>query len=420
MEERLLINGGKKLHGKIKVEGSKNAFLPIMAATVLCEEEIMLENYVDLSDLEVMRTILEILNIKSELSNSSLYINTKDCTNNKITHELSQKMRASIIILGALLSKFRSAVVAYPGGCKIGSRPIDLHLKGFRDLGVRIIERHGYIYCHGENMKAGKVVLDFPSVGATQSLMMCATLLEGETTLVGAAKEPEIVDLQNFLNAMGARVDGAGTDCIRICGVKKLHGCKYSVLPDRIVAGTYLLATAVCGGDVLVEGAISAHNESLISFLKQTACQIETFSDKIRLKANKRLVSIEKIQTMPFPFFPTDLQAQMMVLQSVSKGVCLLQENLFENRFSHVMELKKMGADIVVKDRTALIKGVEKLYGADVFASDLRAGACLVMAGMKAEGYTTVHNIEYIDRGYEKIEERYKLLGADIKRIKIE
>lgn len=417
MEDKLLINGGTLLNGKIKVDGAKNAFLPILAASVLCEDEICLENYVDLQDLRCMREILQVLNITSKAEAETLYINSKNSKNEKITHDLTQKVRASIFILGPMLAKFGHISIAYPGGCKIGSRPIDIHLKSFKALGARIIEKHGYIYCHGEAMKSGDVILDFPSVGATESLMMCACLLKGRTILKNVAKEPEIVDLQNFLVSMGAKVFGAGTDQIVIEGVEKLHGCTYKVMPDRIVAGTYLLATAICGGDVVVEGAISSHNESLISFLKQTACKIEIQNDKIRLRATKRLSSIEKIQTMPYPFFPTDLQPQMMVLQSVSQGTCLLQENIFENRFGLVGELKKMGADIVVKDRSALIKGVEKLYGADVFACDLRAGAALVLAGMKAEGYTTVHNVGFVDRGYFKIEEKYKALGADIKRI---
>ena len=420
MEERLIINGGHQLQGKIKVDGSKNAFLPIMAGCVLCDGEITLENYAKLKDLNSMRVILQHLGIETQELGRSLYINTKSIENNKITHDLTQKVRASIFLLGPLLARFRSASIAYPGGCKIGARPIDLHLKAFKTLGARIVEKHGYIYCFGENLKAGDVFFDFPSVGATESLMMCACLLKGETTLKNVAKEPEIVDLQNFLNTLGAKISGAGTDQIKIVGVKKLHGGKYKVMPDRIVAGTYLLATAVCGGDVIVDGALLRDNESLVSFLKQTACQIETFNDKIRLKVSNRLSSIEKIETRPFPFFPTDLQSQMMVLQSVSKGVCLIQENLFENRFGVVPELKKMGTDIVVKDRTALVKGVEKLYGADVFSTDLRAGASLVLAGMKAEGYTTIHNVEFIDRGYEKIEEKYNFLGADIKRVKIE
>lgn len=417
MEDKLYINGGKPLNGKIKVEGAKNSLLPILAGSVLCNGEIELENYVEISDLLNMRDILQTLNVKTFAEGEKLFIDAKNVENVRIPHELSQKVRASIFLLGAILGRFREAVIAYPGGCKIGSRPIDIHIKGFKALGAKVIERHGYIYCHGQNMKTANLVLDFPSVGATESLMMCATLLDGVTTIKNPAKEPEIVDLQNFLNSMGARVKGAGSDCIVIEGVKSLHSTSFKVMPDRIVAGTYLLATATCGGDVLVDGAILSHNESLIAFLKQTACQIETFDDKIRLKADRRLSSIEKIETYPYPLFPTDLQAQMMVLQAVSKGTCLIKENVFENRFGQVMELNKMGADIVVKDRTAFVKGVEKLYGADVYATDLRAGACLVMAGMKAEGYTTVHNVHYIDRGYKDIEEKFNLLGADIKRI---
>ena len=420
MEEKLLVYGGRKLHGSVKVDGAKNAFLPIMAGCVLCDGEIELENFVHLLDIENMREILKTLNIKTHSNDRQLYIDTREIQNAKITHERTQKVRASIFLLGPLLARFKRAVIAYPGGCNIGSRPIDLHLGAFKTLGAKVLERHGYIFCDGTNLKAGNVIFDFPSVGATESVMMCACLLEGETVLKNVAKEPEIVDLQNFLNAMGAHVSGAGEDEIRVVGVKKMHGGNFHVMPDRIVAGTYLLATAICGGDIVVDGAILKDNESLVSFLKQTACQIEVFDDKIRLKADQRLCAIPKIETRPFPFFPTDLQSQMMVLQAVSSGVCLLQENVFENRFAVASELKKMGADIVVTDRTALVRGVEKLYGADVFASDLRAGASLVLAGLKAEGYATVHNVHYIDRGYEKIEERYKLLGADIKRIKIE
>ncbi|MGN1200757.1 MAG: UDP-N-acetylglucosamine 1-carboxyvinyltransferase [Candidatus Caccovivens sp.] len=417
MNEKLLIMGGHSLNGIVKVSASKNAFLPILAGTILCDGEIELKNLVHLSDIENMCRILNILQISTTQNDERLYIDTRNIKNNKISNDLTQKVRASIFMLGALLGRFRSAVIAYPGGCKIGARPIDIHIKGFKALGARVIERHGYIYCHGQNLKAGTVVLDFPSVGATESLMMCATLLKGTTVLKNTAKEPEIVDLQNFLNACGAKIVGAGTDCIVVEGVEKLHGCSYVVMPDRIEAGTFLLAAATCSGDVLVDGAIAKHNESLLSFLRQTACQIKTFDDKIRLKVSERLSSIEKIETMPYPYFPTDLQAQMMTLQAVSRGVCLLKENIFENRFSQVAELRKMGADIVQSGQMALIKGVERLYGADVYAGDLRAGASLVMAGLKAEGYTSVYNVHYIDRGYEKIEEKFSKLGADIKRI---
>lgn len=417
MEEKLLINGGSTLCGEVKVEGAKNALLPLLAATVLSEDEYQISNYVDLEDLKNMREILSLLGVETKSSSNEIFINSKHINNTKITHELTQKLRASIFILGALLGKFKKAEIAYPGGCQIGSRPIDIHIKGFKALGAKVVEKHGYIYCNGENLKAGEVLLDFPSVGATESLMMCACLLDGETILKNVAKEPEIVDLQNFLVAMGANINGAGSDCIKIVGVKKMHGCAYKAIPDRIVAGTYILATAVCGGNVLVDGAIFEHNQSLVSFLKQTACQIETYNDKIRVKANKRLSSIENIETKPFPFFPTDLQSQMLVLQSVSSGVSIIQENMFENRYGIVPELKKMGADIVLRGKTALVKGVDTLFGADVCASDLRAGAGLVIAGMKAEGYTTISNVGLIARGYKNIEERYNSLGADIKRI---
>ena len=417
MEEKLLINGGSTLCGEVKVEGAKNALLPLLAATVLSEDEYQISNYVDLEDLKNMREILSLLGVETKSSSNEIFINSKHIKNTKITHELTQKLRASIFILGALLGKFKKAEIAYPGGCQIGARPIDIHIKGFKALGAKVVEKHGYIYCNGENLKSGEVLLDFPSVGATESLMMCACLLDGETTLKNVAKEPEIVDLQNFLVAMGANINGAGSDCIKIVGVKKMHGCAYKAIPDRIVAGTYILATAVCGGNVLVDGAIFEHNQSLVSFLKQTACQIETYNDKIRVKANKRLSSIENIETKPFPFFPTDLQSQMLVLQSVSSGVSIIQENMFENRYGIVPELKKMGADIVLKGKTALVKGVDTLFGADVCASDLRAGAGLVIAGMKAEGYTTISNAGLIARGYKNIEERYNSLGADIKRI---
>lgn len=417
MENKFLINGGTKLFGEIKVDGSKNALLPILAACVLCDGKIELENYVDIADVKNMREILSVLNIVTEEKENFLFVDSTDAKNQKITYELTKKLRASIFLLGALLGKFGSAIIAYPGGCKIGARPIDIHLKGFQELGVKLVESHGYIYCDGKNMKPSQITLSYPSVGATESLMMCASVLVGKTTLKNVAKEPEVVDLQNFLNEMGAKISGAGTDCITIEGTKKLKGGKWKVMPDRIVAGTYILSVATCGGDVVIDGAIARHNESLISFLKQTACQIEIFNDKIRVKADKRLSSIANIQTFPYPFFPTDLQPQMMVLQSVSQGTCVLQENVFENRFGLVPELKKMGADIVVKDRTALVVGVEKLLGADVVASDLRAGASLVVAGMKAEGYSTVYNVDVIDRGYKNIEEKFNLLGADIKRV---
>ncbi len=419
MEQQLIVSGGKRLVGELEIEPSKNAFLPILAACVLCEGEIFLENFVDLSDILCMREILESLNVHSFLQNGGIYIDARNVRNNKITHEMTQKIRASIFISGALLSRFRNAVVAFPGGCKIGARPIDLFVKGFRALGVNVVEKHGYIYCHGQNMHAGEVIFDFPSVGATESLIMCATLLDGVTTLKNVAKEPEIVDLQNFLNLCGAKISGAGTDQIVVEGVKSLHGTSFSVMPDRIVAGTYLLAAATVGGDVLLKNFRLKDSESLISFLRQTACKIDIKGDTIRLKASGRQPCIESVQTLPFPFFPTDLQSQMLVLQSVSNGSSIIEENVFENRFAIVPELCKMGAKIAVRGRAAHVYGVEKLFGADVSSCDLRAGAALVIAGMKAEGYTTICNVHFIDRGYEKIEEKFGALGAEIRRVNV-
>ena len=419
MEETIFINGGRKLVGEVSVNASKNAFLPIMAGCILCDEQVCLKNYVHISDLALMREILGQLNVSSVLSRRELVLDMSKLQNNKLSHVLTQKMRASIFLLGPMLARFRSAVIAYPGGCKIGTRPIDIHIKSFKSLGAKIIEKHGYLFCNGENLKAGDVTLDFPSVGATESLMMCCVLLKGRSVLRNVAKEPEIVDLEKFLQKMGAKISGAGGDYIVIDGVDKLHGCDFSVMPDRVVAGTYILAVATCGGDALIHGAIAEHNETLLAFLRQSACNIDIEHDKIRIRVGNRLPSIEKIQTMPYPHFPTDLQSQMLVLQSVCKGNCVLKENLFESRFGIVPELIKMGANIVLNGNTAYIQGVEDLFGADVFATDLRAGAGLIIAGLKAEGYTTIHNPFYIDRGYEDIEQKLRYLGAEIKRREI-
>ena len=298
MEEKLIINGGKKLYGQIKVDSSKNAFLPILAGTLLCNNQVCLKNYVNLSDLRAMRQILEELDCNTYLNGNNLIIDPTNASFSRIGHELTTKLRASIFLLGPMLARFKKAIIAYPGGCRIGARPIDIHLKGLRALGTKILERHGYLYCYGENMKSGTFVLDFASVGATESLMMSAILLSGRTTLKNVAKEPEVEDLQNFLNAMGARINGAGTDTIVIDGVNSLSGGEYCVMSDRIVAGTYLLAAASCGGEIELTNTNPKHNESLISFLSQTACKIESFSDKIKLKADKRLSSIKKIQTL--------------------------------------------------------------------------------------------------------------------------
>lgn len=419
-EEVFLIQGGNSLSGELKVEASKNAYLPILASTILCVRNIEFLNVPDFSDIENMCEILKVLNVKIKRENNFLSVNTDSVVNAKISHELTAKLRASIFLLGALLGRFRQAVISYPGGCKIGTRPIDIHLKAFRSLGVKIVEKHGYIYCNAGNMKAGKVVFPSVSVGATESLMMCAALLEGETILYNVAKEPEIKELERFLNQMGAKIRGAGTDTIRITGVKKLTGGEFSVFPDRIIAGTYLILGSLCGKNLHISNFKKEDNEFLLNILKETACDFKLKNGNIIVTAQKRNPSYKFVETLPFPSFPTDLQPQFMVMETLAKGTSVIKENLFENRFNQTMELTKMGADILVKDRLAIISGVEKLFGADVYASDLRAGAGLVIAGLMAEGYTTLHNIHFIDRGYERLEKKLKGVGADIKRVQIE
>ena len=419
-EEVFLIQGGNSLSGELKVEASKNAYLPILASTILCDGNIEFLNVPKFLDIENMCEILKVLNVKIKRENNFLSVNTDSVVNAKISHELTAKLRASIFLLGALLGRFRQAVISYPGGCKIGTRPIDIHLKAFRSLGVKIVEKHGYIYCNAGNMKAGKVVFPSVSVGATESLMMCAALLEGETILYNVAKEPEIKELERFLNQMGAKIRGAGTDTIRITGVKKLSGGEFSVFPDRIIAGTYLILGSLCGKNLHISNFKKEDNEFLLNILKETACDFKLKNDNIIVTAQKRNPSYKFVETLPFPSFPTDLQPQFMVMETLAKGTSVIKENLFENRFNQTMELTKMGADILVKDRLAIISGVEKLFGADVYASDLRAGAGLVIAGLMAEGYTTLHNIHFIDRGYERLEEKLKGVGADIKRVQIE
>lgn len=417
MKEKFLINGGKILSGEIEVEASKNAYLPILAGSILCEDRVTFLNTPNFLDIENMCEILKILNVKVKRDGKLLSLDLRSKKNEKISHEYTNKLRASIFLLGPLLAVFKQAVISYPGGCNIGTRPIDIHINAFKSLGVKIVERHGYIYCNAQNMKAGKVVFSSVSVGATESVMMSAVLLKGKTTLYNVAREPEIKELARFLNAMGAKIYGAGTEKIEIEGVKKLKGVEFSVCKDRIIAGTHLLLGALIGKNMRVIGAKREDNEILFDILKKSVCSFKEDNSGVVISSCGRSEACKFIETLPYPNFPTDLQPMFMAFETLSQGTCVIKENLFENRFNHVMELIKMGADIFVKDRLAIIKGVEKLYGADVFASDLRAGAGLVLAGLVAEGYTTIHNIHYIDRGYERLEEKYRELGADITRL---
>ncbi len=415
--DKIVVKGGNSLIGELEISSAKNSYLPILAGSILCSGEVVLHKYPKYDDVINMIEILENLGGKSQVQDSSLILDMKNLSGYEIPRELASLTRSSIFSLGSILGRFKFAKVAYPGGCEIGARPIDLHIKGLEALNVKVVDRRGYLTCDGKNMRGGDVHLDFPSVGATENVMMAGVLSKGKTRIFNAAKEPEIVDLQNFLNKAGAKIKGAGTTTITIEGVEKLGSVEYTPIPDRIIAGTYIIATAMCGGDVMLTNAKSEHLQALISKLDNNCCKISVKGDKIRVISNGRHKSINKIETMPYPGFPTDLQPQIMALETISDGTCVIVENLFETRFKHVGELVKMGAQILVEGRSAVIKGVEKLYGAEVTATDLRGGAGLVLAGLVADGYTTISNIGQIKRGYESIESDLKKLGADIKKV---
>ncbi len=415
--EAFRICGGRKLNGSLEIPTAKNAILPILAGSIMSGGLVVVKDCSKFSDIINMTEILDYIGAKNIFDGRDLHIQAQLADKNYIGEEYTKKVRSSIFMLGPLLAKFRKATVAYPGGCNIGNRPIDLHLKGLRALNVKIDERHGYIYCDGNNMKSGEIHLDFPSVGATENLMMASVMLRGKTTIYNAAKEPEISDLQNFLNAMGAKISGGGTSTIVVQGVKHLKGCVYRPISDRIITGTYMIACAMVGGKCAFENVEKEHNLAIIDKLKQSGVKISYKKRILMVSSNGKPKSIENIETMPYPGFPTDLQSQILTLQTISRGTSVITENLFETRFKIVDQLTKMGADITIKNRMAIVKGVQKLYGATVSAFDLRGGAGLAIAGLAAEGYTTVEDVYHIDRGYECMESDLQQLGADIKRI---
>ncbi|MGN1222060.1 MAG: UDP-N-acetylglucosamine 1-carboxyvinyltransferase [Christensenellales bacterium] len=417
MMEKLKIHSGHKLYGSLDICSSKNAILPMLAGSVLCGGKVTLNKIPNFSDISKMCEILASLGAKITMQDDILQIDSSFVDKYLVSNDLGKDLRGSIILLGALLSKFRFGVVGYPGGCNIGSRPIDLHLKGLRALGVKITEEHGYLFCDGKNMKPATIVFEKVSVGATENLMLASVLLKGKTVLKNVAKEPEIVDLANFLNGMGARVVGAGTNKITIYGVDKLHDINYTPIADRIVAGTYMVAVAMTGGNVEFCNINPKHLSAITKKLAVCGCNVDTKNDKIILSANERCKALKSITTGAYPKFPTDMQSLFLSLQSISKGKCTITENLFEGRFKQVPELIKMGADIKVMCNMAYVNGVEKLSGADVTATDLRAGAGLVLCGLVADGYTTVYDIHHIDRGYDHIENDLSKLGADIVRL---
>ena len=418
--EQFFIVGGNKLEGEVEVDCAKNSILPIMACSILIEGQVRIEKAVKYSDVLAMCKILEHIGAKTWWDKEDLLIEPSTLTGNDVPECLADCVRASIFCLGPILARQKSVKIAYPGGCDIGLRPIDIHLQGAKTLGAKIVEKNGYIYAGFDKMCPSDVFLPFPSVGATENLMMLALGIEGTTRLIGCAKEPEIIDLQNFINKAGGCVRGAGGDVIVIEGGKKLHSVSYKVMPDRIEAGTFLIAGAMCGGEICVKGAIEDHNRELLAKLTQSACNFKVENDNIILIRKEKLKSFGEIETGPYPAFPTDLQSQMCALACFCEGVNLIVENVFESRNKHLLGLKKLGGDIISKNGVTIIKGKEKLFGASVSSTDLRGGASLVLAGLASEGYTTVDNIHFIDRGYFKIEDKITALGGMIKRIDIE
>lgn len=417
--EYMLVRGGNKLNGNVKIEGAKNAALPLLAATLLASEgRTTLSNVPILSDIIMMEHVLRALNaeVSFDKDQNTMVIDATRNLNIEAPYEFVSKMRASIVVMGPLLARNLHAKVAMPGGCAIGKRPIDLHLKGFEALGAKIIQTAGYIEAKADKLRGAHIYLDFPSVGATQNIMMAAVLAEGETVMENVAREPEIVDLANMLNKMGAKIKGAGTETMRIEGVKKLHGVDYAVVQDRIEAGTFMVAAAMTQGNVLIEDAIMEHNIPLISKLREMGVEVTEEENGIRVIGPKNLKGTD-IQTMPHPGFPTDMQAQMTAIQILAQGTSLATETVFENRFQHLAQMERMNAKYSVTGNTAHIEGGHKLYGAEVEATDLRAAAALILLGLCAEGETKVTHLEFLDRGYYNFHEKLRALGADIERV---
>ena len=420
--EKLIVKGGNRLVGAVKTSGAKNAVLPIIAASILGTTPSHLDEVPMLEDVHTISEVLKCLGLAVECSpeKNVLDIDSTEITSYEAPYELVRTMRASFLVMGPLLARIGKARISMPGGCAIGARPIDIHLKGFEALGVKIEQGHGYIEASApEGLKGTSIYFDFPSVGATENIMMAASLAEGTTILENAAEEPEIVDLANYLNKMGAKIRGAGTDTIRIEGVHKLHGADYTIIPDRIEAGTYMIAAAMTGGDIVVENVLPEHQKPLIAKLREAGAVVEEDIDKVRVIGKNPLKAVS-IKTLPYPGFPTDMQAQMMAMMVIAEGRSKVTETVFENRFMHVVELNRMGAQISTEGRSAVIDGPCKLTGCDVRATDLRAGAAMILAGLVAEGTTRIGDLHHIDRGYENIVAKLKNLGADIERVDVD
>ena len=415
------INGGKRLEGAVTISGAKNAALAIIPAVILSGESCLLENLPEIEDVRIVEEILTSMGADiSRTPDGSMRIDPSGISTFSVTGEMVSSMRASYYLLGALLGRYKKAEIALPGGCAIGQRPIDQHIKGMRALGADIVIQGGSVKARADRLRGAEIYLDVVSVGATINIMLAAVAAEGQTIIANAAKEPHVVDVANFPNMMGANVKGAGTDVIRIQGGRRLHGCTYAVIPDQIEAGTFMIAAAATRGDVIINNVIPTHLEAISAKLMESGVTVSEGDDGrdffIRVSADKRPRAVN-IKTLPYPGFPTDLQQPMMALLATAEGNSFIMENIFENRFNHVPELAKMGASISISSRTATVEGVEKLYGAPLCASDLRAGAALVIAALAAEGESTISQIHFIDRGYEFLEQKLRALGADIMRI---
>ena len=417
MMESFVVCGGRRLSGELRVDGAKNAALPILAACVLTQEEIVLHDMPQITDVQRMVEILQMLGCSVCCEGHDITVDGSGMCRHEMPDGLSKQIRSSIFMLGPILSRFRQATVTYPGGCEIGMRPIDLHLAGLRALGVVIREEGGVVHCDGRGMHAGEVHLDYPSVGATENVMMASVCLMGETVIHNAAREPEIADLAAFINRMGGRVKGAGSAVITVEGVKALHGAEYTPMPDRIVAGTLLAAAAITGGSVRLTNAPVDDMHAINAKLREMGCEVTEAAHEIRLAAPGRLTAFPMLQTQPHPGFPTDMQAQMLALLTVAQGTGVIMENVFENRFTHAGEMNRMGARILCAGRTAVVHGVRELTGAQVTARDLRGGAALVLCALAARGESQVAGAAFVDRGYERFEDQISALGGEIRRV---
>ncbi len=415
--DKILVRGGRRLEGEVVVSGSKNAALPILISSLLTAERCEFQNIPDLMDIHTTLKLLSGLGVKVEKREKAILLDAASVTKLEAPYDLVKTMRASFLVLGPLLARFGEARVSTPGGCAIGTRPVNLHLKGLAEMGATIDQTHGYVKARAKKLKGAKIYLDVPSVGATENLTMAATLAEGTTVIENAAKEPEIIDLAVALNKMGAKVEGSGTNIIKIEGIEELHGLSHRVIPDRIEAATFMVAAALTSSDVIVREARAGHLEAFLLKLREVGVNLSIEEGGIRVGGKGKMKSVD-VTTLPYPGFPTDLQAQMMVLMAVADGASVITETIFENRFMHAQELDRMGADIRLEGNRAVIRGVKKLSGAPVMATDLRASVSLVLAGLVAEGQTEISRVYHLDRGYEHIERKLSSLGADIQRVK--